>query len=59
MEKIGGLKKLMHGRQRRRMRMAMSERFREMETMLATQKLGRLIQKLLPDYTDPLDFHQL
>ena len=59
MEKIGGLKKLMHGRQRRRMRMAMSERVREMETLLATQKLGRLIQKLLPDHTDPLDFHKL
>ncbi len=59
MEKIGGLKKLMHGRQRKRMRMAMSERVRDMETLLATQKLGRLIQKLLPDHTDPLDFHQL
>jgi hypothetical protein len=47
MHKIGGLKKLLHGRQRRRMRLAMSDRVREMETMLATRKLGQLIQKLL------------
>jgi hypothetical protein len=59
MEKIGKLKNLMHGRQRKRMRIAMSERVREMENLLATQKLGRFIQKLLPDFTDPLDFHQL
>jgi hypothetical protein len=59
MEKIGRLKNLMHGRQRKRMRIAMSERVQEMENLLAAQKLGRLIQKLLPDFTDPLDFHQL
>ncbi len=41
------------------MRIAMSERVREMENLLAAQKLGRLIQKLLPDFADPLDFHQL
>ncbi len=41
------------------MRLATSDRVREMETMLATRKLEQLIQKLLPDYTDPLDFSQL
>jgi hypothetical protein len=37
----------------------MSDSVREIETMLATRKLGQLIQKLLPDYTDPIDFHKL
>jgi hypothetical protein len=59
MEKIAGLKKLLHGRQRKRMRLAMSDRVRDMEALLEAKKLGKLIQKLLPDYTDPLDFHQL
>jgi hypothetical protein len=27
--------------------------------MLATRKLGQLIQRLLPNYTEPLDFNQL
>ena len=30
-----------------------------MEALLEAKKLGQLIQKLLPDYTDPLDFNQL
>jgi hypothetical protein len=30
-----------------------------MEAMLSAKKLGQLIQKVLPDYTDPLDFTQL
>ncbi len=59
MEKIAGLKRLLHGRQRKRMRLAMSERIRDMEALLEAKKLGKLIQKLLPDYTDPLDFNQL
>jgi hypothetical protein len=59
MEKIGHLKKLLHGRQRKRMRIEMSDRIKEMESLLTAKKLGRLIQKLLPDYTDPLDFNQL
>ena len=59
MEKIGKLKSQLHGRQRKRMRLAMSERVRDMEAMLAAKKLGQLIQKLLPDYADPLDFNQL
>ena len=59
MEKIGQLKRLLHGRQRKRMRMAMSERIQEMESLLAAKKLGRLIQRLLPDYTEPLNFNQL
>lgn len=59
MEKIAALKRLLHGRQRKRMRIAMSERVREMEALLEAKKLGKLIQKLLPDYTDPLDFNQL
>jgi hypothetical protein len=59
MEKIGQLKLLLHGRQRKRIRMAMSERIKDMEFLLAAKKLGRLIQRLLPDYTEPLDFNQL
>ena len=59
MEKIAALKRLLHGRQRKRMRLAMSERVREMEALLEAKKLGKLIQKILPDYTDPLDFNQL
>ncbi len=58
-DKIGALKKILHGRQRKRMRLAMSDHVREMETMLTTRKLAQLIQRLLPDYTDPLDFNQL
>ncbi len=49
MDKIGRLKKLLHGRQRKRMRVAMSDRIRDMEALLAAEKLGKLIQKLLPD----------
>jgi hypothetical protein len=37
----------------------MSERIRKVNTFLEAKKLGKLIQKLLPDYTDPLDFNQL
>lgn len=55
MEKIASLNRLLHGRQRKRMRLAMSERIREMESLLESKKLGRLIQQLLPDYTEPLD----
>ena len=53
MEKIGHLKKLLHGRQRKRMRTAMSDRIKDMESLLAAKKLGQLIQRLLPDHTDP------
>lgn len=59
MDKIGNLKRLLHGRLRKRMRFAMSERVRDLESLLAAKKLGRLIQQLLPDYSDPLDFNQL
>lgn len=59
MDKIGHLKRLLHGRQRKRMRLAMSKRIKEMESLIAAKKLGQLIQRLLPDYTDPLDFNQL
>jgi hypothetical protein len=59
MEKIAGLKRLLHGRLRKRMRLAMSERIRDMEALLEAKKLGKLIQKLLLDYSDPLDFNQL
>ncbi len=37
----------------------MSERIQNIEALLAAQKLGKLIQKLLRDYSDPMDFHQL
>lgn len=59
MNKIASLKHLLHGRQRKRMRLEMSERVCEMKSLLAAKKLGKLIQKLLPDYTEPLDFYQL
>jgi hypothetical protein len=58
-EKIAALMRLFHGRQSKRVRLVMSERVREMEALLDAKKLGKLIQKLLPDYTDPLDFNQL
>jgi hypothetical protein len=41
------------------MRIEMSERIKEMESLLTAKRLGHLIQKLLPNYTDPLDFNQL
>jgi hypothetical protein len=53
MDKIGCLKCLLHGRLRKRMRLAMSERVRDLESLLAAKKLGRLINQLLPDYSDP------
>jgi hypothetical protein len=59
MDKIGRLKQLLHGRKRKRMRLAMSDRVRDIESLLAAKKLGRLIQKLLPSYAEPLDFNQL
>ncbi len=34
MEKIGLLKQLLHGRKRKRMRLAMSDRVRDMESLL-------------------------
>jgi hypothetical protein len=39
------------------MRIAMSDRVRDMEALLAAKKLGKLIHKLLPDYSDLLDFN--
>ncbi len=59
MDKIGNLKSLLHGRLRKRMRLAMSEWVRSLETLLIARKLGRLTQQLLPDHSDPLDFNQL
>ena len=59
MDKIGALKRLLHGRKRKQMRVAMSDRVRDMESLLAANKLGRLIKQLLPSYSDPLDFNQL
>lgn len=34
-------------------------RVRDMEALLAAKKLGKLIQKLLPDYSDFLDYNKL
>lgn len=59
MTKIGNLKKPLHGRQRKRMRLAMSECVGDLEFFLAAKKLRRLLQKLLPDHTDHLDFNHL
>jgi hypothetical protein len=33
--------------------------FKFLESLLAAKKLGRLINQLLPDYSDPLNFNQL
>jgi hypothetical protein len=51
MDKIGHLKRLLHGRKRKRMRLAMFDQVKDLESLLAAKKL--------PDYTDPLDFNQL
>jgi hypothetical protein len=56
MDKICHLKKFLHSRHRKRMRMAMSERIQNKEALLVAQKFGKLIEKLLPDYSDLFDF---
>ncbi len=54
LDKIGHVKRLLHGRLRKRMRQAMSERVRNLESLLAARKLGRFIQQLLPDHSEPV-----
>lgn len=45
-DRIVQLKKLLHGRHRRRMRLAMSDKVKEMEAFLGAKKLKKLIQKI-------------
>lgn len=59
MDKIGRLKKLLHGRQQNRMPMVILERVKELKSLLKTKKLAKLIHKHLPDFTDTLDYNQL
>jgi hypothetical protein len=58
-KKIADLRSHMHGRQRQQFRVAMSDRMRDLETMLASRKLGRLIRSLLPKSSEPLNFNML
>jgi hypothetical protein len=58
-KKIKDLRSHMHGRLRQRLRVAMSDRMRDLETLLASKKLGRLIRSLLPKSSDPLNFNML
>jgi hypothetical protein len=49
----------MHGRLRQRLRAVMSARTKDLETLMASRKLGRLIKTLLPKNSEPLNFNML
>jgi hypothetical protein len=55
-KKISDLRSHMHGRQRQRLRAAMSVRMSDLETLLASRKLGRLIRSLLPKSSEPINW---
>jgi len=58
-KKIIDIRAHLHGRQRQQLHVAMSVRLRDLETLLASQKLGRLISSLLPKSSEPLNFNML
>ena len=58
-KKIEEIRRQLHGRQRLTFRLAMSSRVKDLETLLATRKLGKLIKMLLPKSSAPLNFNLL
>jgi hypothetical protein len=57
--KIYHIRSQMHGRQRKKLRIAMSDRIKDMETLLTTRKLKTLIQRLIPTSSEPINFNAL